>query len=100
MNMQECVNTEATIKLLFELSKGKQSGDAKGWLSIEDLRKYLDEVHDKFLNTFEPKSDAHGVREDTVYEVYSKVLVAEKQIQNGELLDAERTIDNLCRKYE
>ena len=34
-------NFVITIKLLSELSKGKQSGDVEGWLSIEDLRKSL-----------------------------------------------------------
>lgn len=32
-------------------------------------------------------------------DIYHKVFVAEKQIQNDELLDGEETIDNLCEKY-
>lgn len=32
-------------------------------------------------------------------DIYSKILVAEKQIQNDELLDGEEIIDNLCEKY-
>lgn len=73
------------------LSKGKQSSDAKGWLSVEDLRKYLDEDHDKFLNISLSKSEAHEIQENTIPEIYNKILVAEKQIQNG-----EEVIDNLC----
>ena len=32
-------------------------------------------------------------------DIYSKILVAEKQIQNDELLDGDEIIDNLCEKY-
>lgn len=32
-------------------------------------------------------------------DIYRKVLVAEKQVQNDELLDGEKIIDNLCEKY-
>ena len=32
-------------------------------------------------------------------DIYHKVLVAEKQIQNNELLDGEEIIDSLCEKY-
>ena len=32
-------------------------------------------------------------------DIYNKILVAEKQIQNGELLDGEEVIDRLNEKY-
>ena len=33
--------TQATIKLMSELSKGEKSGNEQGWLSIEDIEKSL-----------------------------------------------------------
>ena len=32
-------------------------------------------------------------------EIYDKLLIAEKQIPNGELLDGEEVIDRLNKKY-
>jgi prevent-host-death family protein len=35
--------TQATIKLLEELNKGRKSGEEKGWVSHEDVRKHFKE---------------------------------------------------------
>jgi len=35
--------TQATIKLLSELTKGRKSGEEKGWLSHEDVKAHFKE---------------------------------------------------------
>lgn len=42
VDMREYETTQATIKLLSELAKGKQSGKEHGWLSIDDLERALE----------------------------------------------------------
>jgi prevent-host-death family protein len=39
--------TQATIKLLSELSKGRKSGEEKGWLSHEDVKAHFEELSDE-----------------------------------------------------
>lgn len=45
IDMMEYEKMEATVKLLSELSKGQQSGNKEGWLSIEELADSLEEKH-------------------------------------------------------
>ena len=42
IDMMEYEKMEATVKLLSELSKGQQSGNKEGWLSIEELADSLE----------------------------------------------------------
>ena len=35
--------TKASLKLMYELQKGKVSGETKGWLSEEDVTKHFEE---------------------------------------------------------
>lgn len=37
VDMREYEKTQATIKLLGELAKGRKSGEENGWLSVEDI---------------------------------------------------------------
>lgn len=46
IDMMEYEKMEATVKLLSELSKGQQSGNKEGWLSIEELADSLEEKRD------------------------------------------------------
>ncbi len=43
IDMREYEKKEATIRLLSELSKGRQAGDQEGWLSMDDLKRSLEE---------------------------------------------------------
>lgn len=43
MDMQDYEKSQATLKLLDALAKGKKSGEEQGWLSPEDLRKHFRE---------------------------------------------------------
>ena len=45
IDMMEYEKMEATGKLLSELSKGQQSGNKEGWLSIEELADSLEKKH-------------------------------------------------------
>ena len=45
IDMMEYEKMEATVKLLSELSKGQQSGNKEGLLSIEELADSLEEKH-------------------------------------------------------
>ena len=89
MDTLEHKKEEATNRLLSELSKGRQAGDKEGWLSIDSINHLLEETrHDTFEGSDRIAS-----------EIYDKILVAEKQIRNGELLDGEEVIETLCQKY-
>ena len=35
--------TKASLKLMYELQKGKVAGETKGWLSEEDVEKHFEE---------------------------------------------------------
>jgi len=37
VDMREYEKTQATIKLLGELAKGRKSGEENGWLSVDDV---------------------------------------------------------------
>ncbi|MBR5032656.1 MAG: type II toxin-antitoxin system prevent-host-death family antitoxin [Treponema sp.] len=39
--------TKASLKLMYELQKGKVSGETKGWLSEEDVEKHFEEKFNK-----------------------------------------------------
>ena len=41
LDICEYEKTKAALKLLCELEKGFRSGEEKGWLSLEDVVKYL-----------------------------------------------------------
>ena len=38
--------TKASLKLMYELQKGKVAGETKGWLSEEDVEKHFEEKFD------------------------------------------------------
>lgn len=40
---EEYEKTKAALKLMYELQKGKISGEDKGWLSEDDVRKHFEE---------------------------------------------------------
>ena len=41
LDLRDYANTQATLKLMSELEKGRRSGEEKGWLSLEEVEKYL-----------------------------------------------------------
>jgi len=41
VDIEDYEKTNATIKLLMELSKGEKSGKDSGWMSIEEIEKCL-----------------------------------------------------------
>ena len=41
MDMQDYDRTQATIRLMNELAKGRKSGEEKGWLTLEVVEKHL-----------------------------------------------------------
>lgn len=41
VDMQEYEKTNATLKLLDELAKGKKSGEEEGWLSPDDVKAHF-----------------------------------------------------------
>ncbi len=43
VDIQDYENTQATLKLLGELAKGKKSGEEKGWLSLDDVKTHFRE---------------------------------------------------------
>ncbi len=46
MDMQDFERTQATLQLMNELSKGRKSGDEKGWRSLEAVEKNLGIHHE------------------------------------------------------
>ena len=38
LDMQDYEKTQATLRLMNELAKGKRSGEAEGWLSAEEVK--------------------------------------------------------------
>ena len=40
---EEYEKTKAALKLMYEVQKGKNSGENKGWLSEDDVRKHFEE---------------------------------------------------------
>jgi prevent-host-death family protein len=45
VDMEDYEKTQATIKLITELVKGKMAGDDQGWLSVEDVERDLGIAH-------------------------------------------------------
>ena len=41
LDLRDYEKTQATLKLMSELEKGRRSGEEKGWLSLEEVEKYL-----------------------------------------------------------
>ena len=73
--------------------------------SYNDISTYCHSYNEPVFITKNGKGDLAVMSMETYEEqmvkadIYHKVLIAEKQIQNDELLDGEKTIDNLCEKY-
>ena len=41
VDMQDYEKTQATLKLINELAKGRRSGETEGWLSPDDMRAHF-----------------------------------------------------------
>ena len=41
VDMQDYEKTQATIRLMNELAKGRKSGEQEGWLTAEDMRAHF-----------------------------------------------------------
>ena len=41
VDMQDYERTQATIRLMSEIAKGRRSGEEEGWLSVEEVEKSL-----------------------------------------------------------
>lgn len=41
LDMQDYEKTQATLRLMRELAKGRQSGETEGWLSLEEMREHF-----------------------------------------------------------
>ena len=41
LDLREYEKTQATLKLMSELEKGRRSGEEKGWFSVEDVENFL-----------------------------------------------------------
>ena len=41
LDLRDYEKTQATLKLMSDLEKGRRSGEEKGWLSLEEVEKYL-----------------------------------------------------------
>lgn len=46
LDIREYEKTQATLKLLAELAKGEKSGQAKGWLTAEEVEAALGLAHE------------------------------------------------------
>ena len=46
VDMHDYEKTQATLKLLNELVKGRKSGEEKGWLTLEAVEEHLGIVHE------------------------------------------------------
>jgi len=46
VDMQDYEKTQATIKLLNELAKGRKSGETDGWLTLEAVEEHLGITHE------------------------------------------------------
>lgn len=43
MDIQDYEKTQATLRLMEELAKGRRSGEVEGWLTAEDMRRHFEE---------------------------------------------------------
>ena len=41
LDMQDYEKTQATLRLMSELAKGRKSGETEGWLSSEEMREHF-----------------------------------------------------------
>ena len=46
VDMQDYERTQATIRLMSEIAKGRRSGEEEGWLSVEEVEKSLGITHE------------------------------------------------------
>ena len=46
VDIQDYEKTQATLKLMGELVKGRKSGDTEGWLTPEEMRAHFEERAD------------------------------------------------------
>lgn len=46
LDIQDYEKTQATLRLMSELSKGRRSGETEGWLTAEDMRRHFEEKAD------------------------------------------------------
>ncbi len=46
VDIQDYEKTQATIRLINELSKGRKSGEENGWLTLETVEEYLGIEHE------------------------------------------------------
>ena len=44
--IQDYEKTQATIRLMNELAKGRRSGETEGWLTLEAVEEHLGIVHE------------------------------------------------------
>ena len=47
IDMQDYEKTEATLRLMNELNKGRRSGEQNGWISSDDIRAHFREKTDE-----------------------------------------------------
>lgn len=45
-DMKDFEKTQATIRLMSKLAKGRKSGEEKGWLALEAVKETLDITHE------------------------------------------------------
>ena len=43
VDIQDYEKTQATLRLMGELAKGRRSGETEGWLTPEDMRAHFEE---------------------------------------------------------
>ena len=46
LDMQDFEKTQATLRLMNELAKGRRSGETEGWLTLEAVEEHLGIVHE------------------------------------------------------
>lgn len=46
LDIQDFEKTQATLRLMNELAKGRKSGEEKGWLTLEAVEEYLGIVNE------------------------------------------------------
>ena len=46
VDMHDYEKTQATLRLMNELAKGRKSGEEKGWLTLEAVEKHLGITHE------------------------------------------------------
>ena len=46
VDIQDYEKTQATLKLMGELAKGRRTGDTEGWLTPEEMRAHFEERAD------------------------------------------------------